>query len=133
TPAQAAFLAALPQRPTTYNPYRDSSRARSRQQRVIVQMGLAGALTPEQVRESLDERLSLGREPAAFVAPHFVARVLAGVGADRPRRLETTLDAELQRDVNGIIRAERASLDRHGAHNVAVVVLDNATGEWLAW
>jgi penicillin-binding protein 1C len=24
-------------------------------------------------------------------------------------------------------------LRRHGAHNVAVVVLDNATGEWLAW
>src|SRR5262245_25775753 len=31
TPAQAAFLAALPQRPTTYNPYRDPSRARMRQ------------------------------------------------------------------------------------------------------
>jgi penicillin-binding protein 1C len=24
-------------------------------------------------------------------------------------------------------------LERHGAHNVAVVVLDNRTGEWLAW
>jgi penicillin-binding protein 1C len=35
--------------------------------------------------------------------------------------------------VQGIIRAERAALDRIGAHNVAVVVLDNLTGEWLAW
>src|SRR4029078_4516719 len=48
-------------------------------------------------------------------------------------RITTTLDASLQREVEGIIRAERPSLERHGAHNVAVVVLDNATGEWLAW
>src|SRR5207248_986762 len=52
---------------------------------------------------------------------------------DRSGRIETTLDAALQRDVQGIIRAERPGLDAHGAHNVAVVVLDNATGGWLAW
>src|SRR5262249_45602357 len=45
----------------------------------------------------------------------------------------TTLDIALQRAVSGIIRAARPSLERHGAHNVAAVVLDNATGEWLAW
>src|SRR6185503_8216701 len=38
TPAQAAFLAALPQRPSSYNPYRDPARARQRQERVIVRM-----------------------------------------------------------------------------------------------
>src|SRR5207248_7648710 len=39
TPAQSAFLAALPQRPSSYNPYRDPRRARARQERIIVQMG----------------------------------------------------------------------------------------------
>ena len=48
-------------------------------------------------------------------------------------RSTTTLDAELQRAVEGIVAAERPALDRAGAHNVAVVVLDNATGGWLAW
>ena len=32
-----------------------------------------------------------------------------------------------------IISSYREALDRHGASNVAVVVLDNARGEWLAW
>ncbi len=47
--------------------------------------------------------------------------------------MTTTLDAGLQRTVEGIVAAERPALDRAGAHNVAVVVLDNATGGWLAW
>ena len=59
--------------------------------------------------------------------------VLSDVAATRPVRVQTTLDVELQRDVEGIIRSQRADLDRHGANNVAVVVLDNRTGEWLAW
>jgi penicillin-binding protein 1C len=51
----------------------------------------------------------------------------------RPDVVDTTLDINLQRDVQGIIQRERAALDKAGAHNVAVVVLDNATGGWLAW
>lgn len=133
TPAQAAFLASLPQRPSTYNPYRDQQRARRRQERVIVQMGLSGALSPDGVRAALDERLTLVPDSARFLAPHFVERVLAQVGRRRPRQIVTTLDAGLQREVRGIIRAARPALDRHGAHNVAAVVLDNATGGWLAW
>ena len=35
--------------------------------------------------------------------------------------------------MQGIIRTQRATLDRHRARNVAVVVLKNDTGEWLAW
>ena len=133
TPAQAAFLAALPQRPTTFNPYRDAARARPRQQRILVQMGLQGLLPPDRVGEALREQLTLDRAPAPFTAPHFVDRVLALAGPTPPPRIVTTLDAALQRTVQGIIRAERPALDRYGAHNVAAVVLDNRTGDWLAW
>ena len=40
----------------------------------------------------------------------------AAAGAQRVR---TTLDAGLQRTVQGIIGAQRAALDRHHAYNVA--------------
>src|SRR6185503_11888472 len=69
----------------------------------------------------------------AFAAPHFVEMVLARQGEAKPARLETTIDASLQATVADIVHAHRESLLRHGAHNVAVVVLDNATSEWLAW
>lgn len=133
TPAQAAFLASLPQRPSSFNPYRDPQRARARQQRVIAQMGASGALDPVGVRAAMAEQLTLAPEAATLLAPHFVMRVIDRAGTPRPRRIVTTLDVSLQREVRGIIRAARPTLRRHGAHNVAAVVLDNATGEWLAW
>ena len=134
TPAQAAFLAALPRRPSGYNPYRDPARARARQQDVLSRMESSGLLQGGRLQEAKAERLNLTREPATFLAPHFVQRVLNTAAASQTsRRVTTSLDASLQREVEGIIRAQRPSLERHGAHNAAVVVLDNATGEWLAW
>jgi len=133
TPSQAAFLAALPQRPSSFNPYRSRDAAVSRQRAVLRRMREAGALSDEQLALAREERLSLAPRTSAFVAPHFVEMVLARAGPDRAARIATTLDAGLQADVAGVIESHRASLRRHGAAHVAVVVLDNASGEWLAW
>jgi penicillin-binding protein 1C len=133
TPAQAAFIAALPQQPSRFNPYRSPQAARARQRAVIARMQAAGSISAEQAREALAERLVLARPTSPFVAPHFVEMVLADAGDARPPRVETTLDASLQAQVQGIVASRRRLLDAHGAANVAVVVLDNATGGWLAW
>ena len=133
TPAQAAFLAGLPQRPTAFNPYRRREAAIARQRAVLKRMQAAGALSDHDTSVAREERLNLAGGPSPFLAPHFVEMVLAALGDARPERIETTLDAALQRDVAGIIESHRESLRRHGAANVAVVVLHNATGEWLAW
>jgi penicillin-binding protein 1C len=133
TPAQGAFLAALPQRPTAFNPWKNSATARNRQLAVLRRMEAAGTLTPEQYREAHDERLTLRRRTAPFHAPHFVEMVRAGLAEDAQGPITTTLDLDLQRDIEGIVAHNRPSLTSHGAANVAVVVLDNRRGEWLAW
>jgi penicillin-binding protein 1C len=133
TAAQAAFLAGLPQRPSRFNPYRSLDLAISRQRTVLARMVAAGALSAEAAQQARDERLTFAPAARPFDAPHFVEMVLAQIGEPRPTRIETTLDLELQRSVGGIIDSYRTQLTRHGAHNVAVVVLDNASGEWLAW
>jgi len=133
TVAQAAFLAGLPQRPSAFNPHRSRDAAILRQKLVIRRMESAGTLTMEQAREAREERLAFSAAPAPFGAPHFVEMVLAAEASHRPERIVTTLDAALQIEVSGVIESHRAVLRRHGAANVAVVVLDNRTGEWLAW
>ena len=142
TAAQAAFLAGLPQRPSGFSPYRNRDAAIRRQRSVLRRMGADGALTAEQIRDASAERLALVDRESPFLAPHFVQMVLRNQTwsnfekpdqVSRPARIVTTLDAELQKDVVGIIASHRETLRRHGARNVAVVVLDNATGEWLAW
>jgi penicillin-binding protein 1C len=131
TPAQAAFLAALPQRPSAFNPWKNPASARNRQLAVIRRMADAGLLSPEQARDAHAERLTLRPRINPFDAPHFVEMIrTANPGSTR---IETTLDLDLQRDVEGIIEHERASLKAHGAANVAVIVLDNRRAEWLAW
>jgi penicillin-binding protein 1C len=141
TPAQAAFLAALPQRPSAFNPLKNIASARVRQQTVLRRMAAAGTLSPERLREARAEQVALHRRTGTFNAPHFVEMVTANAsgastfakGDAAPGRIVTTLDLDLQREVEGIIEHQRESLKAHGAANVAVVVLDNARGEWLAW
>jgi penicillin-binding protein 1C len=114
TMAQAAFLAALPQRPGSI------SHAMKRQRYVLARMH-----APSEARA---ERLRFDKGERSIVAQHFIEHI-------RPTGsiVRTTLDAKLQRTVQGIIAAHRDDLLRHGAHSVAVAVLDNATGDWLAW
>src|SRR5207248_1880382 len=75
TAAQAAFLAALPQRPTAFNPWKSLGSARARQQAVLRRMADAGSVTPAQYREAREERLALRPRANAFNAPHFVEMV----------------------------------------------------------
>jgi penicillin-binding protein 1C len=133
TPAQAAFLAALPQRPSSFNPFKRADLALRRQRLILRRMEAAGFLTRSRAAEASSERLVLRRDESPFMAPHFVDMVLSQFRGARPTRIATTIDVELQRDIDGIIRSHRSMLDRHGAGNVSVVVLDNHRAEWLAW
>ena len=131
TVAQAAYLAALPQRPGALNPLRDPKRAEARQRYVLARMHDDGFIDVVALRLARAERLRFDRGERPVVAQHFVERVLAS--SPSSRLVQTTLDAGLQRDVQGIIAAQRDALLAHGARSVAVAVLDNRTGEWLAW
>jgi penicillin-binding protein 1C len=133
TPAEAAFLAALPQQPGRYNPWRDASAARARQARVLKRMAARGWLSALDYDAARRETIALGRDAETAIAPHFVERILEAADRRAPRRIVTTLDATLQRTVRQIIEAHRATLDAHQAANVAVAVLDNRRSEWLAW
>lgn len=127
TDAQAAFLAALPQRPGAFNPLRDAGKARPRQLHILGAM----SLSPDALTQARAERLRFDGGSSDLPAMHFVERLLER--EPRSATMRTTLDASLQRQVRGIIAAQKETLLNHGAGSVAVVVLSNATGEWLAW
>ncbi|MEO5823451.1 MAG: penicillin-binding protein 1C [Vicinamibacteraceae bacterium] len=133
TPAQAAFVAALPQRPSRFNPWRNLAQATARQRVVLARMERRGFLPAAAAAVARAERLRLAEEDARFLAPHFVGMVLGDLPDPKPSRVVTTLDASLQRAIEGIVRSQRPLLEKHGATNVAVVVLDNTTSQWLAW
>jgi penicillin-binding protein 1C len=64
------------------------------------------------------------------LAPHFARRVVAADGAPVQA---TTLDAGLQRMAIGLLRGQLDALAERHVEDGAVVVLDNASGDVLAW
>jgi penicillin-binding protein 1C len=68
-------------------------------------------------------------DPASGIAPHLARKLLKRPG----ERLTTSLDADLQRAAGTSLRNHLAALAGRNARDGAVLVLDNATGEVLAW
>ena len=81
---------------------------------------------------------SLGRRAFAAssgVAPHFARRALAAVPEDTPAPAQfiTTLRAPLQRFAVQTLSQHLRELSGRNVQDGAIVVLDNASGEVLAW
>ncbi len=136
--AQAAYLAALPQRPTAFNPRRNADAAVNRQRWILRRLRTSGQLTDAELKSALTERLGLATDVFDPLAPHFTEMLGkrekdTGELREKGAPLRTTLDAMLQKEVVGIARQQRRSLQKNHAANVAVVVLDNATGAVRAW
>ena len=68
--------------------------------------------------------------PRATDAPHLATRLLV---QDGPARVRTTLDATLQRRVADVLARQVAALVDRNVRDAAALVVDNASGEILAW
>ena len=67
------------------------------------------------------------------LAPHFARQLLKPGPTAGPATLRTTLDAGTQRRARDALRGQLAQLRGRDVEDGAVVVLDNATGDVLAW
>lgn len=131
---QAATLAALIRGPTAYNPYRQVDRLEARVGDVLDRMEGRGYLDASSRAEALREPLDLAAPSTVFLAPHAVDFALSrATASSRGNALRLTVDAELQRDVERDVRSELARLGGRGVGNAAVLVVDNARGEVLAY
>ncbi len=68
--------------------------------------------------------------PRATLAPHLAAHLLR---AAAPARVATTLDASLQRFVADVLAAQVAELHGRNVRDAAALVVDNASGDVLAY
>ena len=139
--AQCALLAGLPQSPAAYDPLVHYDAAKARQRTVLDAMVRRGYITPQEADLAYAEPLRfVGPEAWDMPAPHFMNYVRnlleEELGAETLLRggwaITTTLDLDLQREVENIVRRHLADLRQHDAHNAAVVVLEVNTGEILA-
>lgn len=125
---ETALLAVLPNSPALMHPGRNRDRLHRKRDRLLESLWKKGhidSLTCALARlEPLPEKpLALPRQ-----APHLLERLAAG---ESPWR--STLDADLQAQVNGILARRRPALEGAGINNGAVLVLDARSGAALAY
>jgi penicillin-binding protein 1C len=132
TVAEAAFLVGLPQSPVRLDPFRAPDEARRRQLRVLDALVATGRLDPEERDRHAALPLILAPPERTFLAPQFVETIVRTL-PEEIREVRTTMDLRLQRDIEALARTHLARLDAEDVGNAAVVVLDNASGDVLAY
>jgi penicillin-binding protein 1C len=131
---QAATLAGLAHAPARDNPHTGPARSRARRNLALARMKAVGTASGADVTRARAEPLVVGRASGALLAPHFTTRVLSWVTEPQPAaRVRTSLDLPLQIAVEAEVKHTTQVLQHLGVKHAAAVVLDNATGEILAW
>lgn len=136
--AEAALLVGLPRGPSLYNPARGTERAERRRNRVLERMRDAGLASSAAVDHALRQPVRLQPAQRRGGAEHFVralgsGQLLPGWPKGQAREARTTLDATLQAEVQGLALQTVKRLQAQDATAAAVLVVDNATREVLAY
>jgi penicillin-binding protein 1C len=131
--AQAAYLAVVPRAPSALDPVTHPERVRMRQRALLDALRDEGFLSEADHARATREPVTPRAPSHPFEAPHFVEMLRAERRLEPGATTRTTLDLDLQRDAEGLVRTHLAAAAAHGAHDAAAIVVDNATGEVLAW
>ncbi len=138
--AEAAALAGIPRGPTLYDPTRGTARLQRRRDRILARLLDAGLATHDEVDRALAEPLAIVAAGGSLGAPHLVRAVMAGTadpGAgplrERTSDLTLTIDRRLQREIEVLALSAVRALAGKKATAAALVVLENATGDVLAY
>ena len=133
SPAEAAALAVTIRSPSVLDPFTDQGQEELAHWTapLLERLESNGSLTAEAGERARSQVLELNPDPPPFLAPHFCDLAQKEALGQRGQ-VATTLDLELQRFVEGSVRAHLELLAQHKVGNAAVIVADVETGEILA-
>jgi len=149
SPAQVLLLAVIPKAPGLYDPFVSPENREALRQRAAALAPFL-SISPDQIDRAMG---TFRRGEAQFRAPHFVRYVLESTRAREQARVEeaeivrifTTLDVSLYDAVAESVRERLEAVELAGTaasgaaagatrlRNASALVLDNNSGEVLAW
>ena len=128
TLGEAALLIALPQSPEFRRPDRFPAAAKPARDRVLDRIASHGLFSNAEIERAKKEPVPGARNPMPLLAPHAADQ--AASASPTERVLQLTIDGGLQRTLE--ILAHDRAVALGPSMSVAIVVVDNATGEVLA-
>lgn len=138
---EAAFLAAIIQKPTKFSPFGNNVQAAlDRKDLTLRLMAEQGYITEEEKEEAQAVELSFATRREDITAPHFVFHVreqLVDLYDENTVNqggliVKTTLDLDKQTIAEEVLAEQREANQGYQASNAAMVSLDPKTGEILA-
>lgn len=128
--AESATLAVLPNAPSLIYPGKRNEALLLKRNRLLDRLYQQGKLD----ETTLDLAKLEPLPQQVFAIPQTATHLLNRVMAEHPgRRLQTTIDGQLQRHVNDLVRQHLMSLRANDIHNAAVLVMDVEQGEVFAY
>lgn len=132
--AQASLLAAIPNDPNNLNPYYRWQSLKKRQTYVLDRMVKDKYITRSQAERALTEEILLAPVKQGIIAaPHFLFWLSNQLPKQHPSHIRTTIDRSLQQFVEAQVQQIVNTLSPHNIHNAAALVINNHTGEILAY
>ncbi|WP_373526068.1 penicillin-binding protein 1C [Nostoc sp.] len=137
--AQASLLAAIPNNPTYFNPYQHWERLKQRQKYVLnrmVQENYISESSTNAARTYTEKVVFQSRQRGIIAAPHFLfwfANQFDKTQAEQISPIRTTINRPLQQFVEAQVQQVISSLTANNVHDAAALVIDNRTGEVLAY
>ncbi|WP_375495958.1 penicillin-binding protein 1C [uncultured Nostoc sp.] len=135
--AQASLLAAIPNNPTYFNPYEHWERLKQRQKYVLNRMVQEKYISEANATRTHSEKVVFqSRQRGIIAAPHFLfwlANQFDKTQTEEISPIRTTINRPLQQFVEAQLQQVISSLAANNVHDAAALVIDNHTGEVLAY
>lgn len=130
--AEAAFLAVLPNSPGLVHPGKNRELLLQRRDRLLARLKEREIIDDLTLRLAKAEALPAKPHAIPMSAPHLLFKARRKIGADQPTAT-TTLDRNIQRRANQIVRRHLNTLDQSGIHNAGALILEVNSGHVLAY
>ena len=127
TLAESIYLAGLPQAPTRFNPWTTPERALRKYERSLARLAELDVITKEQHSCPCDSRRPLRAVRSAASRAAF-CRCGSRAESNARARVRTSLDLDLQRTAEQLLRSHLATLNRYDITEAAMVIVENETG-----
>ncbi len=134
--AEAATLAVLPNSPGLIHPGRNRAALRAKRNRLLKRLVADGKIDAQTLELSLLEPLPEKPLPLPDLTPHLLEEIrLQNFSKNNylPSRKKSTIDRDLQKQVNELLKRHQQHLSGNGIHNLAALVLDVEKNKILAY